>query len=420
MLPEIQALLATHEAAQKTVAADRDKKLANLDYIYRLNVDKLQNDRAAAGDLDGALAAKAELDRLSAHQALSDEQRKAMNPALQALRASYDAALKGYHEEAAKQNAALLQKLLADLEALQTRITTSGDLDKALRVKAEKERIAAEGTKAQPAPITPEVRVAPVLGSTGTKFGSGRIADATKDRPFVNSLGMEFVPVPGTQVLFCRWETRVKDYAEYAREKKVDDSWTKQEKDGVPVGREPEHPVCGVSWEDANAFCQWLTKKEIADGRLLKGMKYRFPTDEEWSRAVGLAKEQGAGSRQRSDKNTVDFPWGTGFPPPKAKVGNYRDSTCHGKFPNEKGIEGYTDGFATTAPVGSFAPNAFGLYDLGGNVWEWCMGEPRMIRGAAWSTIERNHLLSSHRALIDHRSRVGSTGFRCVLVDSAR
>jgi hypothetical protein len=245
-MPEIQALWATHEAAQKTVAADREKKLANLEYIYRLNVDKLKNDRAAAGDLDGALAAKAELDRLSAHQALSDEQRKAMNPALQALRASYDAALKDYHDEAAKQNAVLSQKLLADLEALQTRITTTGDLDKALRVKAEKERIAAEGTKAQPAPGPPEVKVAPVVGSTMTTFGSGRIADATKERPFVNSLGMEFVPVPGTQVLFCRWETRVKDYAAYAQGKTVDDSWTRQQKESVPLGREPEHPVCGT------------------------------------------------------------------------------------------------------------------------------------------------------------------------------
>src|SRR6267142_1402201 len=88
-LPEIQAAWETHQAALRAVAADRDKKLANLDYIYRLNLEKLQNDRAAAGDLDGALAAKTELDRLSAHQALTDEQRKAMNPALQALRASY-------------------------------------------------------------------------------------------------------------------------------------------------------------------------------------------------------------------------------------------------------------------------------------------------------------------------------------------
>jgi len=161
MLPEVRALWASHEAAQKIVVADRDKKLANLDYIYMLNVDKLKNDRAAAGDLDGALAAKTELDRLSAHQALTDEQRKAMNPALQPLRASYDAALKGYHDEAAKQNAALLQKLLADLEALQTRITTTGDLDKALRVKAEKERIAAGEARAEPAPVSRPVAPTP-------------------------------------------------------------------------------------------------------------------------------------------------------------------------------------------------------------------------------------------------------------------
>jgi len=167
-MPEIQALWATHEAAQKTVAADRDKKLANLDYIYRLNVDKLKNERAAVGDLDGALAAKAELDRLSAHQALTDAQRKAMNPELGKLRAAYEAALKGYQNEEVRSEAALLQKLLADLEALQTRITTTGDLDKALVVKAQKERIAAEAqgrpvanTPLTPAPVPEPPKVQP-------------------------------------------------------------------------------------------------------------------------------------------------------------------------------------------------------------------------------------------------------------------
>ncbi len=89
-------------------------------------------------------------------------------------------------------------------------------------------------------------------------FGAARASDAaaklasvsateTKDSPFVNTLGQEFVPVPGMQVLFCRWETRVKDYAEFAKANKVDTSWTQQEKDGVPASREPEHPVAGLS-----------------------------------------------------------------------------------------------------------------------------------------------------------------------------
>ena len=335
MLPEIQALWAPHEAAQKTVALDRDKKLANLDYLYLLNVEKLKNDRAAAGDLDGALAAKAELDRLSAHQALTDEQRKAMNPALQALRASYDAALKGYHDEAAKQNAALWQKLLADLEGLERRITTTGDLDKALRVKAEKERIAAEGTKAQPAPNPPEVKVAPVQGAEPPmmKFGNVPIAGATRERPFENSLGMKFVPVPGTAVLFCIWETQVKDYAAYAAVNNVSDAWTKQEKDGVPAGRAPNHPVCGVNWEEAKGFCKWLTEKEAAAGKLPQGAKYRLPTDVEWSRAVGLPNEEGKNPKQR-DRKAGGVPWGEEWPP-RNNSGNYADSAWHDKFPKE-------------------------------------------------------------------------------------
>ncbi|HTE95899.1 MAG TPA: SUMF1/EgtB/PvdO family nonheme iron enzyme, partial [Bradyrhizobium sp.] len=409
-LPEIQPLWAPYQAALKAVAAERDKKLANLDYIYLLNLDKMKKERAEAVDLDGALAVKAEMDRLGAHQATSEEQRNSMPPALRALRGSYDAALKGYLDEAARGDQAALPKYLVDLEGLQKRITMTGDLQKALLVKAERDRLTAKTSNPQPAPITPEVKVAPVpvqpaVGSTMTKFGSGRIADATKERPFVNSLGMEFVPVPGTQVLFCRWETRMKDYAEYAKVNKVDDSWTKQHKNGVPVGREPEHPVAGIRWENANAFCEWLTNKENADGKLPKGMKYRLPTDEEWSRAVGLANEEGATPGARNGKNYVHFPWGTDWPP-KGMVGNYA---------------GDKDGYATTAPVGSFPPNDFGIYDLGGNVWEWCEdwftteGSGRVLRGASWNMSTRADLMSSRRYHPPPGSHSPIYGFRCVV-----
>jgi len=258
------------------------------------------------------------------------------------------------------------------------------------------------------------------------KFGNARIADATKDRPFVNSLGMEFVPVPGTQVLFSRWETRVKDYRAYARENNVGGAWTFQQKNGVPVSREPEQPVAGISWDDAHAFCEWLTKKESAEGKLPQGMKYRLPTDEDWSRAVGLAKEEGATPKERNGKNIVDFPWGRGWPPPKAKVGNYADIAWHEKFPKDPWLEGYTDGYATTAPVGSFEPNGYGLYDMGGNVWEWCadLYEPgssdRVLRGASWYNYDRNPLLSSHRHPYDRTKRNLNNGFRCVMGASAR
>ena len=255
-------------------------------------------------------------------------------------------------------------------------------------------------------------------------------AAATRDAPFVNTLGMKFVPVPGTKVLFSMWDTRVQDYAVYARANKVDDSWTRPEKEGVPVSHEPEDPVCAVNWDDAKAFCQWLTEKETAEGKQQKGAKYRLPTDEEWSYAVGLASEQGATPAEKTGKNGVDFPWGLGFPP-KAKVGNYADAAFHAKFPlneNPKDawnknpwLEGYTDGYATTSPVGSFPANAFGLYDMGGNVWQWCEDwfdasqKYRVRRGASWIDPGRVVLLSGNRSYLEPVNRYNQTGFRCVL-----
>jgi serine/threonine protein kinase/formylglycine-generating enzyme required for sulfatase activity len=268
------------------------------------------------------------------------------------------------------------------------------------------------------------------------------VTNATKAAPFVNSLDMKFVPVPivsgptaGQRVLFSVWDTRVQDYATYAGAKKADDFWTKQAKDGVPAGRELNHPVVSVSWEDAQGFCQWLTEKETAEGSLPKGMKYRLPTDEEWSWAVGLPPELGATPAEKNGKNSVDFPWGKDYPP-RQKVGNYADEAFHAKFPpkedakddwnKNRWIEGYTDGYATTSPVGSFLANAYGLYDMGGNVSQWCEDwfdashKDRVLRGASWGSYGRSFLLSSYRGHRVPGVRNSHYGFRCVVGVSAR
>ncbi|MEO6740662.1 MAG: bifunctional serine/threonine-protein kinase/formylglycine-generating enzyme family protein [Chthoniobacteraceae bacterium] len=261
---------------------------------------------------------------------------------------------------------------------------------------------------------------------TGTGFANpaGTAVTATKDAPFVNSLGQDFVPVPGTNVLFCRWETRVKDYEVFAKANTVDRSWKTQRKEQTDVAREPDHPVAGASWDEANAFCKWLTEKETAAGKLRGGAHYRLPTDEEWSRAVGLATEIGATPKERTGNNGADFPWGTGFPPPDGTAGNYADSAFHEKFPSAPWVEGYADGYETTAPVGSFLPNQFGLHDLGGNVWEWCEdlyepgGGERVMRGGSWVTYGRSSMASAFRLHAPPGSHSG-TGFRCVLAPSA-
>jgi hypothetical protein len=233
-------------------------------------------------------------------------------------------------------------------------------------------------------------------------------------------------------VLFSIWHTRVRDYAGYAAVTgSVDGSWKTQQKDGVPVGREADHPVVGVSWEDAQAFCAWLTAKETAAGTLPRGAKYRLPTDAEWSTAVGLPAEPGATPEEKSGKNDVDFPWGREWPP-KGRAGNYADETFHAKFPPKQTgtdrrmedgtrLHGYTDGYATTSPVGSFPANALGLYDMGGNAREWCEDwwnaeqKDRVLRGASWINYDRGYLLSSGRIRPAAGGRGGSYGFRCVL-----
>ena len=288
---------------------------------------------------------------------------------------------------------------------------------------------------------------APQAPATATGM-SPLLAQASKDKPFVNTLGMKFVPVPivsgpsaGQRVLFGVWDVRVEDYAAYAKAqesagKKVDGVWKTQAKDGVTAGRELDHPVVGVSWEEAQAFCKWLTEKESAEGKLPKGLKYRLPSDEEWSWAVGLPPEVGGTPEEKHGKNSVDFPWGKDFPPAK-KVGNYADETFHAKFPpkknekdgkmeNEKWMERYTDGYATTSPVGSYPANAYGLYDMGGNVWQWCEDwwnkdqKDRVLRGASWGTYDRGNLLSSFRSHYAPGARPYYYGFRCVMGESAR
>lgn len=226
------------------------------------------------------------------------------------------------------------------------------------------------------------------------------ISSTSLEAPFSNSLGMPFVPVPRFSTLFCIWPTRVRDFQVFA-------AATNLPLPNQSTNSVPEHPVVNVTWKEAADFCEWLTEKERAAGSLPEGMVFRLPSDLEWSAAVGLPHEEGTRPDQRSGE-VEGYPWGASWPPPKG-AGNYSQ---------ELGV----DDFEFTSPVGTFPANEFGIYDLGGNVWEWCNDfvdrsqDCRVLRGASWFNGYQDRMKSSFRNdLGQPDARFSSFGFRVVL-----
>ena len=176
-------------------------------------------------------------------------------------------------------------------------------------------------------------------------------------------------------------------------------------------------PAVQVSWQQAAAFCNWLSKKEglpafyqqkkgIVTGYNSSATGYRLPSEAEWAWAA-----------RTSGQALLRFPWGDTFPPTQV-VGNYADTTS--AYVTGSSLNSYTDGHVVSAPVASFKPNQHGLYDMGSNTSEWVhdvYGIPSangatqrdplgrqpqtddnyVIRGASWDHSKLRELRLSYR-----------------------
>ena len=268
------------------------------------------------------------------------------------------------------------------------------------------------------------------------KTGSGRAKSpvAATDEPFNNSLGQRFVPAGTPGVLFCIWETRVRDFEAFVKDTghwvqpgfDINEAgeWIKNGAQDwrAPPGyaQTPDHPVIGIGWNDAVDFCVWLTSRERTARLIGPADAYRLPSDFEWSIAAGLPPDIAGVIPTSADQFPDIYPWGVEFPP-TLHAGNFAGEEMRDAgWPESKLIAGYRDKYTGPAPVGVYGAQRHGLYDLGGNVSEWVADRhptrpgDRLLRGGSWAVGNRAQLRSAVRFAYSPDNRATAIGFRIV------
>ncbi|HAR66421.1 MAG TPA: hypothetical protein DCR55_09455 [Lentisphaeria bacterium] len=162
-------------------------------------------------------------------------------------------------------------------------------------------------------------------------------------------------------------------------------------------------PVVQVSYEDAMAYCGWFTERLRDRNAIQNGQFLRLPSHQEWTVFASCGKQK-------------EFPWGDEWPP---IYGNYADETARRKYRDWEHIAGYDDHATVTCPVEESGANEWGLWGVGGNVYEWTFqagGTSCELRGGSWTTCQKEYLRINNRYPREPSTRLLNFGFRPVLV----
>ncbi len=234
--------------------------------------------------------------------------------------------------------------------------------------------------------------------------------EAIKDEQPQHDVRLSAYHISRYPVTNAHYQAFVEDGAYTGRWQKcwTPEGWEWKEKENISApesyGGEfdlPNHPVVGVSWYEAVAFCNWLTQRLREQGELSNGPSIRLPTEAEWEKAV------------RSSDGRI-YPWGDEITP---ELANYEDT-----------------GLGATSTVGCFprGKSPYGCEEMVGNVWEWCLdwfdenyysdspkdnpqgpesGSVRVVRGGGWG-YDAGGCRSAFRNVVDPDYRDGGIGFR--------
>ncbi len=453
-------------------------KFTGLQQQYQQSLETLKAQVQGQGDLAKTKAAVAEIARFQKVKSLPAEADAGEIPEIKALQTAYVKQYTAWEADLTAQLGTLAAKYEQALALLQKELVKAGKLDEATAVQAErvKEQSAVKDFIEQLAARKGSQETSVPGAEPSKSVTIGRSADGTKAKErqaacakslnlpveVVNSIGMRLTLIPEGHFLMGSPDgekNRRKDESQhevtiskpfymgiylvtvdqFAQFVKDSGYKTDAEKDGESEGAEiidgkfiskkirgaswrnpsidqkGDHPVVQVSWNDANAFCDWLSKKS--------GETVSLPTEAQWEYAC------------RAGTVTAWF-WGDN-PSDGKGWANCADQSLKTRIPNNGNAVRFfdwDDGFAFTSPVGSFKANKFGLFDMIGNAAHWCldrygvyeagaatdpkgpdMGASYVVRGGSWNNFNPTYCRSAARYKFTRDYRNERYGFRIVV-----